>query len=137
DHEKDIAAARDALDKDEFPSRLWRKVVTLWKKGPAHQAIIRNALGWLTVPDLMEEQSATLGELAGEVRKANLHDVVLLGMGGSSLCPEVFARTFYSAPGYPRLHVLDSTVPDQIRAVERRIDPSSTLFVVSSKSGGT
>jgi len=137
DHEKDIAAARDALDKDEFPSRLWRKDVTLWKKDPAHQAIIRNALGWLTVPDLMEEQSAALGELAGEVRKANLHDVVLLGMGGSSLCPEVFARTFYSAPGYPRLHVLDSTVPDQIRAVERRIDPSSTLFVVSSKSGGT
>jgi transaldolase/glucose-6-phosphate isomerase len=134
---KDIDATCAKLDKEEFPSRLWRKDVSLWKKDPAHQAIIRNSLGWLTVPQMMMEQAPVLREFADDVRGAHFQDVVLLGMGGSSLCPEVFARTFYSEPGYPRLHVLDSTVPDQIRAVEKRIDIAQTLFVVSTKSGGT
>ncbi len=131
-----IAATWQRLDEEQFAARLWRKDPTLWKTEPAHQAIIRNALGWLTVPEMMAEQVPALHEFADET-KTRFADVVLLGMGGSSLCPEVFARTFYSAPGYPRLHVLDSTVPAELRALEKKIDIARTLFVVSSKSGAT
>jgi glucose-6-phosphate isomerase len=109
----------------------------LWKKDPAHQAIISNALGWLAVPALMAVQAASLREFAEGVRKDGFRDIVLLGMGGSSLCPEVLARTFHSEPGFPRLHVLDSTVPAQLEALEKRVDIAQTLFVVSTKSGGT
>jgi transaldolase / glucose-6-phosphate isomerase len=136
-YEAQVSATHAALDKAEFPSRLWRKDATLWKQEPAHQEIIRNALGWLTVPEMMAEQVSKLAAFANEVRSAGFRDVVLLGMGGSSLCPELFRATFPSAPGYPRLHVLDSTVPDAIKALERNIDVARTLFVVSTKSGGT
>lgn len=135
--QKEIAAAYARLDTEEFPSRLWRKDATLWKKEPAHQAVIRNSLGWLSVAETMAEQAETLRNFADAVRKEGYQDVVLLGMGGSSLCPETLAKTFYNAPGYPRMQVLDSTVPERIRAIERQIDIMTTLFVVSSKSGGT
>jgi glucose-6-phosphate isomerase len=85
----------------------------------------------------MYQRVADLESFASEVRSAGVRDVVLLGMGGSSLCPELFAKTFPSAPGYPKLHVLDSTLPETIRALDRNIDITRTLFIVSSKSGGT
>ncbi len=132
-----LAATCAALDKEEFQCRLWRKDATLWKSDPEHQKIIRNSLGWLGVPQLMTERVDELRAFADGVRADGFRDVVLLGMGGSSLCPEVFARTFPSAPSSPRLQVLDSTVPDAISAVERSIDIAHTLFVVSTKSGGT
>ncbi len=125
------------LDRAEFPARLWRKDPSLWKDDPQSQGIIRNALGWLTVAETMSGRAANLQEFAEEVKGAGFKDVVLLGMGGSSLGPELFARTFPSAPGFPRLHVLDTSVPGWIRSVEREIDLRRTLFVVSSKSGGT
>jgi transaldolase/glucose-6-phosphate isomerase len=124
------------LDAEQFAARLWRKDPALWKKHPSDQASIRGTLGWLTVPEMMADQVGALREFANEI-KARFADVVLLGMGGSSLCPEVFARTFYSERGYPRLHVLDSTVPAELRALEKKIDIARTLFVVSSKSGTT
>lgn len=133
----EIAACYKKLDKEELPTRLWRKDTTLWKKEREHQAIIANALGWLTVAEKMTAQVAALHEFADGVRKDGFLDAVVLGMGGSSLCPEVMARTFYSEPGYPHLHVLDSTIPAQIVALERRVDIAHTLFVVSTKSGGT
>jgi transaldolase / glucose-6-phosphate isomerase len=136
-YDSQISAVYKDLDKAEFPARLWRKDPTLWKKEPAHQEIIKNALGWLNVPDLMYQRVADLESFASEVRSAGFRDVVLLGMGGSSLCPELFAKTFPSAPGYPKLHVLDSTLPETIRALERNIDITRTMFIVSSKSGGT
>ncbi len=135
-NEAQLAAAWKRLDEEQFAARLWRKDPMLWKKDAAHQALIRDAMGWLTIPEMMTEQVAALDNFAGEI-KARFADVVLLGMGGSSLCPEVFARTFYSRPGYPRLHVLDSTVPAEIRALEKKIDIARTLFLVSSKSGST
>jgi transaldolase/glucose-6-phosphate isomerase len=135
-HEQQIREAWKRLDDEQFGARLWRKDPTLWKTDPAHQAIIRNALGWLTIPEMMAEQVPALREFADEIRRRFM-DVVLLGMGGSSLCPEVLARTFYHKPGYPRLHVLDSTVPADLRALEKKIDLAHTLFIVSSKSGGT
>ncbi len=136
-YESRLAATFDQLDKSEFPARLWRKDPTLWKKDAAHQALIKNALGWLTMPETMAERARELAGFANEVRSAAFRDVVLLGMGGSSLCPELLAQTFPSAPGYPRLHVLDSTVPETILTIERNIEIAHTLFVVSSKSGAT
>jgi transaldolase / glucose-6-phosphate isomerase len=135
-NEAALQAAWKKLDDEQFAARLWRKDPGVWKKEATHQAIIRDALGWLTIPEMMAEEVPALREFANEI-KARFVDVVLLGMGGSSLCPEVFARTFYSELGYPRLHVLDSTVPAELRALEKRVDIARTLFVVSSKSGTT
>jgi glucose-6-phosphate isomerase len=136
-YESQVAAAYKDLEKAEFPARLWHRDPALWKKEPAHQEIIKNALGWLVVPELMSERAADLAAFANEVRSAGFRDIVLIGMGGSSMSPELCAKTFPSAPDYPKLHVLDSTVPETIRALERNIDIARTLFVVSSKSGGT
>ena len=94
-------------------------------------------LGWLGIVDQKQQRIATLGKLADDIRRQNVSHVVLLGMGGSSLGPEVFAETFGHQKGHPKLLVLDSTDPAQIRTVESTIDPTKTLFIVSSKSGST
>ena len=114
---------------------MWRGDHTVWKPDPTE---ISNRLGWLTVADQMGEQAAALEEFANEVRSSGYTHVVLLGMGGSSLGPEVLGRTLLGVnQGFPRLIVLDSTVPDRVSTVSREIDPAKTLFLVSSKSGGT
>ena len=116
-------------------TRLWAKDHTLWTAQPAPE--IEDRLGWLTLPEAMRPEIPALEAFAAEVITAGLTHVVLLGMGGSSLAPEVFARTFGSRPGYPTLLVLDSTHPDAVRAVDEQIDPARALFLVSSKSGTT
>jgi transaldolase / glucose-6-phosphate isomerase len=136
-YESQVGAAFKDLDQRDFVRRLWQKDATLWSKNPAEQETIRNALGWLTVADAMAAQVQELTSFADEVRQAGFRDVVLLGMGGSSQSADLFAATFPSAPGYPKLHVLDSTVPDTIRALDRNVDITRTLFVVASKTGGT
>ncbi len=98
---------------------------------------IENRLGWLTVADQMLEQAPDLEAFAQECRDEGFTDAVLLGMGGSSLGPEVIRRSFGEIPGGLRLHVLDSTDPDTILAVQESLDLEKTLFVVSSKSGAT
>ncbi len=108
---------------------------TLW--APAGTPEVADRLGWLTIAERMLAQAGELQAFADRVRDDGIRDVVLLGMGGSSLAPEVLRRSFDSAPGRPRLHVLDSTDAATVRATERRVDPRSTLFLVSSKSGGT
>jgi len=115
--------------------RLRAQDPTLW--GPEGAPEIGDRLGWLTIAERMLERVGELTAFAGRVREDGLHDVVLLGMGGSSLAPEVLRRCFGSADGHPRLHVLDSTDAATIGAVTRAIDPQRTLFLVSSKSGGT
>ena len=115
-------------------SRIWSGDHTVWKPDPTE---ISNRLGWLTVTDAMREQTPAMQALAQEVRAAGIRHVVLLGMGGSSLGPEVLRQTFGSAPGYPELIVLDSTVPGWVQSVTDAIDPAHTLFLVSSKSGST
>jgi transaldolase/glucose-6-phosphate isomerase len=92
-------------------------------------------LGWLNSPAAAD--IADYEDYARRVKGQNFTDAVVLGMGGSSLGPEVLARTFEKKPGFPRLHVLDSTDPAQVRAMEARVDLAHTLFIVSSKSGGT
>jgi transaldolase/glucose-6-phosphate isomerase len=118
-----------------FLRRLWAKDYTLWSR--EHVAELTDRLGWLTLPETMPEHVRDLTAFADRVRADGFRHVVLLGMGGSSLAPEVFQRTFGNASGYPELKVLDSTHPDAVRAIEKSIDPARTLFLVSSKSGGT
>jgi len=98
---------------------------------------IDDRLGWLLLPEAMQNEVPGLLAFADEVRGSGITDVVLLGMGGSSLAPEVFQRTFGNRPGYPTLTVLDSTHPVAVASVGESIDPATTLFVVASKSGTT
>jgi transaldolase/glucose-6-phosphate isomerase len=130
----DEAAKR--VEKEKFVDRVWAKDATLWKNDDAHKTIIANALGWLTVPELMQTQLAQLRAFA-EAVKGDFDDVVVLGMGGSSLCSEVTRRLFGEKPGYPKLNVLDSTVPEAVRNLEQSINLQRTLFIVASKSGTT
>ena len=130
----DVEAGLADLQKREVIARIWRGDHTVWKPDPTE---IANRLGWLTVTDVMCEQAPGLQELAREVRDACFRHVVLLGMGGSSLGPEVLRQTFGSEAGYPELIVLDSTVPGWVQGVADAIDPARALFIVSSKSGST
>lgn len=122
------------LEKRDVVRRIWQKDHTVWKPEPTE---ITNRLGWLTVADIMSDNVQTLQAFANEVRDAGFRHVVLLGMGGSSLGPEVLRQTFGSASGFPELIVLDSTVPAGVSRVAESIDPARTLFIVSSKSGST
>ncbi len=108
---------------------------TLW--APAGTPEVADRLGWLTIAERMLAQADELRAFADRVRDEEFRDVVLLGMGGSSLAPEVLRRSFDSQPGRPRLHVLDSTDASEVRTVGAQVDPAKTLFLVSSKSGGT
>lgn len=127
--------AMERLVRADFLKRLWDKDATLWSSDPQHTAIIRHALGWLDVPQRTADALERLLAFAAEAR--TFDDAVVLGMGGSSLAPDVLRATFGTITGHPRLHVLDSTDPRQIAALEARLDLTRTLFIVASKSGTT
>ncbi len=112
--------------------RLWQKDASLWTGADESKW-----LGWLSIVEEQIADPSKLKHLAAEIKSADFHDILLLGMGGSSLCPEVLTLTFGHIAGFPRLHVLDSTDPAQIRCLESRVDLAHTLFIVSSKSGST
>ncbi len=112
--------------------RLWQGDASLWTNEDE-----ANWLGWLGITDDQLANAAGLKALANEVKSAGFSDILLLGMGGSSLCPEVLSLTYPQTSGFPHLHILDSTDPAQIRSVEKKVDLAKTLFVVSSKSGST
>ncbi|MCU1304297.1 MAG: transaldolase [Candidatus Sulfotelmatobacter sp.] len=112
--------------------RLWQRDASLWTNDDEDKW-----LGWLDITDEQIAHPIELRNLAKEVWSAGFKDVLLLGMGGSSLCPEVLRITFGKTAGYPDLHVLDSTDPAQVKAFENKIDINRTLFIVSSKSGST
>ncbi len=112
--------------------RLWQRDASLWTG--ADEA---NWLGWLGIVEEQIANKDVLQKLAEETKREKFTDILLLGMGGSSLCPEVLEKTFGRIPGFPQMHVLDSTDPAQIKAFEEKIDLAKTLFVVSSKSGTT
>jgi len=135
DVEPRVAARVEQAANEDVARRIWRKDDTLW--GPAGQPEVANRLGWLTILDTMREELDGLQALADEVRDEGVTDVVLLGMGGSSLAPEVIRRSFGDQYARPRLHVLDSTDAGAIRSVEAAIDLDHALFLVSTKSGGT
>src|SRR5262249_37633258 len=125
------ACLEDWLTHDKV-HRLWSGDASLWTGGGEGPWV-----GWVRVAEGQIPPLIRLPLLPHQVRSAGFKHVLLLGMGGSSLCPDVLRATFGSAPGFPELLVLDSTVPAQIRSFERRIDPRATLFIVSSKSGTT
>ena len=134
DYLPEVESALADLQRRQVISRIWSGDHTVWKPDPTE---ISNRLGWLTVSDTMYEQTTVLEALGREAREAGMRHAVVLGMGGSSLGPEVLRQSFGSTPGYPELLVLDSTVPDWVRSVADAIDPAQTLFIVSSKSGST
>ena len=122
---------------EQVAKRIWRHDPTLWKVEPEHEKIIRNSLGWLTVANEMIGVSDELLEFAALSRGRGFRHVMVCGMGGSSLCPEVLAQTFGAQQGFPELLVLDSTDPDVIDRLLRRIEIETCLFVIASKSGST
>jgi transaldolase/glucose-6-phosphate isomerase len=131
----DVDAQLARLQKEDAPARLWAKDSTLWSADPSRREEIRDRLGWLSLPEKMLEHAGEFREL--EAHGRTYSDVVLLGMGGSSLCPDVFRNTFGVIKGHPRLHVLDTTDPATILALRAKIRIQDSLFVVASKSGET
>ena len=132
-----IAATLDGFAKEDAIKRMWAKDASLWKADADAQKIINNALGWLRVPEFVQQHVGEVKQFAAEVKAAGFEHVLVMGMGGSSLCVEVLNQTSPAVAGYPKLLVLDSTVPATIRRIEGQIDPAKTLFVVASKSGTT
>jgi len=127
-----VAASLDDWKKNNKVVRLWQKDASLWSNTDEN-----NWLGWLTITEDQLAHIDVLQQMAAEVKKARFKHALLLGMGGSSLCPEVLRMTFGKIKGFPELHVLDSTDPAQIRAIEAKVDLKSTVCIVSSKSGST
>ncbi len=125
------------IDRAQAAERIWAQDPRLWKDEASHVQEIGERLGWLSVIDDMRKHVAEMEGFANEVREASISHVVLCGMGGSSLCPEVIRLTFGSATGYPKLCVLDSTDPSTIAAVAEEAEPERSLYLIASKSGGT
>jgi glucose-6-phosphate isomerase len=136
-YEQTIKDWYSKCDKSRIVPRLWQRDVTLWSKDPAAHKEIKNRLGWLALPRTMRPHLNELKAFQDEVKAGGYQNVVLLGMGGSSLAPEVMQNILGNAPGFPKLVVLDSTDPGRVKDVEAQLDLAKTLFIVSSKSGGT
>jgi transaldolase/glucose-6-phosphate isomerase len=127
-----VTSSLEEWKKNNKVARLWQKDASLWSGTDES-----NWLGWLTITEEQIAHIDALKQIAEDVKKARFKHALLLGMGGSSLCPEVLRMTFGKIKGYPELHVLDSTDPAQIKAIEAKVDLKSTICIVSSKSGST
>jgi transaldolase / glucose-6-phosphate isomerase len=127
-----VAASIEDWKRNNKVARLWQKDASLWSNTDEN-----NWLGWLTITGEQLAHIDALQQIAADIKKARFKHALLLGMGGSSLCPEVVRMTFGKIKGFPELHVLDSTDPAQIRAIEAKVDLKSTVCIVSSKSGST
>lgn len=129
-----VAGALRQAEADRLIQRIWEHDHTLWDPDPAE---ISNRLGWLGIIESIQEQVPRILSFVDGVRSDGFKNVLLLGMGGSSLAAEVFQKTFPVKEGHPRLNVLDSTDPAAVLAQRERLDLEKTLFIVSTKSGGT
>jgi glucose-6-phosphate isomerase len=139
-----LGSLQDAVDaqltkfeQEEVASRIWKKDPTVWKQDEATKAKISDRLGWLQVPQSALGSIADLNEFVQGVKEEGFKHVVLLGMGGSTLGPEVVYQTLGKVEGFPDFIMVDTTDADFIKSVRERIDPATTLFIVSSKSGST
>jgi glucose-6-phosphate isomerase len=132
-----VNAALEEASRANVIERIWNKDAALWKSEPADQKIIANSLGWLTVAGEMLAVEWDLKTFAEGVIASGCQHVMVCGMGGSSLCPEVLRQTFGRQAGFPELLVLDSTDPDTINRFKDQIDITKCLFVIASKSGTT
>jgi transaldolase / glucose-6-phosphate isomerase len=122
------------LNRKHIVPRIWDHDHTVWKIKPTE---IFNRLGWLHIVSAMRREIASIEEFVNDVLASGFKDVLLLGMGGSSLAPEVFSKIFGQKEGYLRLSILDSTDPDAVAEAASRCPPEDTLYIVSSKSGST
>ena len=127
-----VQASLEDWKKNDKVRRLWQRDASLWTGSDEGQW-----LGWLDITEKQLSQLDVFKKIAADVKKAKFKHVLLLGMGGSSLCPEVLRMTFGKIKGFPELHVLDSTDPAQIKAIEAKVDLKNTICIVSSKSGST
>ncbi len=132
-----VASGLKAAERDRLAARVWDRDAALWKRDPKHQAVVHRRLGWLDVPEKMLGELPRLSAFVSALRSSGFTHALLCGMGGSSLAPEVFRETFGRAQGYLDVRVLDSTAPGAVRAAEAACDPARTLYLISSKSGGT
>lgn len=128
----DVESTLKELHEKGCVRKLWERDASLWTSGDEAKW-----LGWLSIIQRQLADKKKFTDFAGDVRAEGFSHILLLGMGGSSLCPEVLSFTFGKQEGFPELHILDSTDPAQIRATESKIDLDNTLFIVSSKSGST
>jgi transaldolase/glucose-6-phosphate isomerase len=133
-YESTVSNSLTKMSEKRIVHRIWAHDFTVWRNEPTE---ISNRLGWLHTAEIMQEIAPNMIEFVDEIRKAGYKDVLLLGMGGSSLAPQVFMKTFGESEGYPRLRVLDTVDPDSIAAQSSLLIPAETLYVVSSKSGRT
>jgi glucose-6-phosphate isomerase len=122
---------------ERWAERLFDRDPSIWSSDERVQTSIRDRLGWLDAPEHFREQVAALEGFARGVRETGFTTAVVMGMGGSSLAPDVLARTFGVAPGWLNVRILDSTDPDNLGRVLDDLDPLQTLFIVASKSGTT
>lgn len=134
-HGDTVANRLVAWGDEEILERVWSRDHTVWVEEPVPE--LTNRLGWLDLPQRLAGLIPDLEDFAAGLRRDDIRDVVVLGMGGSSLAPEVFATTFGSAPGFPELRVLDSTHPSAVISLASQIDVARTVFIVASKSGTT
>lgn len=132
-----VRARLDRFDRERFGPRLLARDPGLWGDDPVHREVAAHRLGWIDAPETMRTRVPELEAFAFEIRAAGFTHAVLLGMGGSSLAPEVLRLTCGVAPGGLELSVLDDTSPDAVRRVSATHDPATTLCLVSSKSGTT
>ena len=135
--ENDFQETLERITNENWIKRIWAKDASLWKSEDDHQKIIKNALGWLTVMNTIEDKIPFIEGLVKDIRKGKFTHALLLGMGGSSLCPEVLRLTFGKKGGYPDLAILDSTEPSSVIERAKRSKPEKTLYIVASKSGST
>jgi glucose-6-phosphate isomerase len=133
-HQASLDSALEQLAEDQVVARLWKHDYTLWADAPTE---ITNRLGWLRTADAMLDNLDCLDALVDDLRAQGYTHALLMGMGGSSLAPEVFRKTFGVEPGYLDLAVLDSTDPAVVSAYAARLPFEKTLFIVATKSGGT
>ncbi|MBL1211797.1 MAG: glucose-6-phosphate isomerase [Ignavibacteriae bacterium] len=122
------------IDNNNFIERIWNRDHTVWNDDPTE---ISNRLGWLDCPEESKKSIDEIIEFTYSILKAGFKKALLLGMGGSSLAPEVFRLTFGTKPGYLELGVLDSTHPDAVLEYANKFKPEETLYIISTKSGGT
>lgn len=133
-YQDEVAEAVTQLKTQGIVERIWEKDYRVWNASPAE---ITNRLGWLNSPDASRAMADEVIDFAAAVRKDGYTNALLLGMGGSSLAAEVFSHSFAVKTGYLDLEVLDSTHPEAVLEHARRLDPEKTLYIVSTKSGGT
>jgi glucose-6-phosphate isomerase len=133
-YHEEIAALERRFTEQQVLKRIWQKDFRVWSENPAE---ITNRLGWLDSPKVSAALADDIIDFVASVRRDGYTQALLLGMGGSSLAGEVFCRSFGARHGYLGLEVLDSTHPQAVQALAQRLDPEKTLYIVSTKSGGT